>query len=116
MAYVKILIVAPKVKFPAGAKLGLDTRWQSNHAAYIKRLDPGIFEVITPVTFPKGAVLWVDGPEKLLPKFKTERGEELVAFEVVDMPFGYRMENPADAAKREAVMKPQPAAAKNKKA
>ena len=112
----KIIILAPKVKFPAGTKLGLDTKWATNHASFIKRIEPGYYEVTTPVTFPKGAVLWVDNPEKLLPKFKDGRGDELSAFEIVDMPVGYREENPADKAKREAFLKPAAAPAKGKKA
>ena len=116
MTMTKIVILALKVKFPMGAKLGLDTKWATNHAACVKRIEPGVLEVTTPVTFPKGAVLWVDGPEKLLSKYKNERGDDVSSFEVVDMPFAYQEENPADAKKRDAVLNPKMPVKDGKKA
>lgn len=112
----KVIITAPKVKLPAGAKLGLDTKWATAHADYVRRTAPGHFEVVTPVSFTRGAVIWMDNPEKLLSKYKNERGDEVSAFEVVDMPRGYQEENPADVKKREAVLKPAKKPGKDAKA
>lgn len=115
MSYTKIVVTAPKVKFPAGAKLGLDTKLETAFAAFVKRTAPGYFDVMTPINFPKGAVLYVDNPDKYLAKYKNDRGDEVSSFEVIDMPVGYREEKPADVAKREAVLKPKPAPVKDAK-
>lgn len=109
MSLTKIVITAPKVKFPAGVKLGLDTRWATNHAAYVKQLSPGLYEVVTPVAFPKGAVLWAEDPDKNLGKVKNDRGTDIIPFDVVEMPAGYLEEKPEDAAKRAAFLKPRKA-------
>lgn len=98
----KVLIKAAKVKILAGVTLGLDTRWATAHAQFITRTKPGHFKVDTAISFPRGAVFYVDNPEKVLGK--DDKGE---VYEIVDMPYGYLGESDADKAKREALLKPK---------
>lgn len=93
----KKIVALSKITFDEKAKLGLDTKWATNHQLSIKvvtdsdgKVVEGEFITTRKVSFPKGAVLWVD--EAYLPKDKT-------SFEEVDMPLGYREQDPVAAKK-----------------
>lgn len=93
----KKIIALSKISFDEKARLGLDTKWATNHHLAIKpvtdadgKVLEGEFVTTRKVAFPKGAVLWVD--EAHLPKDKT-------SFEEVDMPHGFREQDPVAAKK-----------------
>lgn len=88
----KKIIALSKLTFDEKARLGLDTKWATNHQLAVKpvtdkdgKVVEGEYDLTRKVSFPKGAVLWVE--EAYLPKDKT-------TFEEIDMPLGYKEQDP----------------------
>lgn len=108
------IVVLSKITFDEKAKLGLDTRWATNHQHAVTALTDkngkvieGEFITTRKVSFPKGAVLWVD--DASLPK-------DPASYEEVDMPRGYKEQDPAAAKKLEEALEAQSARKAAKKA